>query len=98
MKNKVAMINTNEAIAMAQIIEKRLTAAFNPSSIVVHDQSAAHRGHEGAAKGGHFQVVIAADAFINKSRIQVHQLIYQQLTDLMNNGIHALSIKILPSG
>ena len=45
-------------------IEKRLTTAFQPTCLVVKDQSAMHHGHAGAASGaGHFSLTIAAEAF-----------------------------------
>lgn len=43
--------------------------------------------------GHHFEAVVVSDAFVGKSRVQRHQLVYQTLGDRMREEIHALSIK-----
>ena len=77
----------------AALIEARLKAALEPSSLQVRDDSAAHAGHAGAATGGHFTVTIVAAAFAGKTRIARHRLVYDALADAMQHGIHALSIQ-----
>jgi BolA protein len=77
-----------------ETIRNILNTSIQPQFIEVLDDSQAHAGHEGAkAGGGHFYLTIISDKFIDKSRIQRHQLIYGTLGDLMHNEIHALSIK-----
>ena len=51
-----------------------------------------HAGHAGNTGGGHFSVKIVSSQFSQKSQIMRHRLIYQALTDLMPQQIHALSI------
>jgi stress-induced morphogen len=41
----------------------------------------------------HWQVVIVADAFAGKTRIQQHQMVYAALGELMAGPIHALALK-----
>ncbi len=78
------------------LIEQRLNAALNPENLDIQDDSAAHAGHAGARSGGgHFNVVIIAQAFAGKSLLQRHRLVYAALDDLMAKDIHALSIKAL---
>lgn len=80
------------------IIRERLQKAFSPSQLVVIDDSEQHRGHPGASGGaGHYTVEIAADCFTNKSRVDAHRKIYQELSDLIPQEIHALRIKVLSS-
>ena len=45
--------------------------------------------------GTHFEAVIVSPAFVGKSMIQQHQLVYAALGDRMRAEIHALSIRTL---
>jgi BolA protein len=77
-------------------IEQTLRAAFAPSHFAIEDDSAEHAGHAGArAGGGHFSVVIVAEAFRGKTAVQRHQAVYAALGSAMQSEIHALAIKAL---
>lgn len=68
-------------------------AQLQPASVEIADDSAAHAGHAGAASGGgHYTVVIVADAFTGKSRVARHRLVYDALGNLMQQQIHALAL------
>ena len=43
--------------------------------------------------GQHFEAVIVSSAFLGKSRVQRHQLVYGVLGERMREEIHALSMK-----
>lgn len=43
--------------------------------------------------GTHFEAVIVSPAFVGKSMVQQHQLVYAALGDRMHAEIHALSMK-----
>ena len=76
------------------VIEKirgRLQAAFAPEVLEVSDEGHKHAGHVGEGKG-HFHVRIVSEAFVGQTSIKRHRMIYARLDDLMNHGIHALSI------
>ena len=89
-------------------IAAQLRAAFDPSELVVEDDSARHAGHAGAAEGSHFNVTIVSDRFSSKSRVARHRLVYDALADALpkvgtasqaspaapsgRRGIHALAI------
>ena len=45
--------------------------------------------------GTHFEAVIVSAAFVGKSMVQQHQLVYAALGDRMRAEIHALSMKTL---
>ncbi len=76
------------------MIRTRLAAALAPESLEVIDDSASHAGHAGAKSGGgHFEVIIVAQAFAGLGLLQRHRLIYDALGDVMGREIHALSIK-----
>mgnify|MGYP001795798728 CR=1 FL=1 len=49
------------------------------------------RGDDGA----HFEATIVAPAFVGKSRVARHQLVYAALGEHMREAIHALSFKTL---
>jgi len=77
----------------ASEIEARLTDRFPQATIQVRDDSAQHHGHAGAAAGGgHFHVTIVSEAFVGKSRLARHRLVYDPLSDWIPARIHALSI------
>ncbi len=77
-------------------IESTLRQAFAPQQLHIEDESAQHRGHAGAAGGGgHFRVVIVADAFRGQSAVERHSAVYAALGDAMKLDIHALALKTL---
>ncbi|CAN4266829.1 COG5007 Predicted transcriptional regulator, BolA superfamily [Methylophilaceae bacterium] len=43
--------------------------------------------------GTHFEAVLVSSAFLGKSRVQQHQLVYAALGDRMREEIHALSMQ-----
>lgn len=45
--------------------------------------------------GTHFEAVIVSPAFVGKSMVQQHQLVYSALGERMRAEIHALSMKTL---
>jgi len=80
-----------EALRVA--LEKELA----PVSLEIIDDSAKHAGHAGAREGGHFRVVVVADAFKGHSQLARHRLVYAAVASLMGDApidqrIHALNI------
>jgi BolA protein len=73
-------------------IESRLRAELAPLSLSIRDDSADHAGHAGAREGGHFHVAVLSHRFTGLQRLARHRLVYHALSDLMQRGIHALSI------
>jgi BolA family transcriptional regulator, general stress-responsive regulator len=69
-------------------LERELT----PLSLEIIDDSARHAGHAGAREGGHFRVVLVAEAFKGHSQLERHRLVYAAVAPLMGQGVHALSI------
>jgi BolA protein len=87
---------------VAHAIKSCLTAALSPVFLELTDDSAAHRGHVGAAsyKDGesHFVLHVVSASFEGLSRVKRHQLVYTSLVhpelgDLMATRVHALNIK-----
>jgi BolA protein len=86
----------NQANTRLQAIQERLEQTLQPRSCEVQDDSAAHKGHAGAASGaGHFTVKIVSEKFEGLNRISRHRLVYDAVGDLMHTEIHALVIHAL---
>jgi BolA protein len=74
-------------------IRERLTATFSPLDCQLHDESALHAGHAGAASGGgHYRLRLVSAQFEGQSRIVRHRLVYDCLHDMMHAEIHALAV------
>ena len=77
-----------------ELIREKLSAALSPESLEVIDRSHEHAGHEGAKSGGgHFDVIIVAEAFNGMGTVQRHRAVYDALGSTMKTEIHALSIR-----
>jgi BolA protein len=77
-------------------IHERLSAAFQPSELVVVDDSEKHRGHAGYQEGGesHFNVMIRAEVFADMTRIKRHRAVHEALGKDLVGRIHALALDI----
>ena len=76
-------------------IRKRLATAFAPSVLEVFDEGHKHAGHANAGKG-HYRIRIVSTVFAGMPMLKRHRAIYASLGELMDNGIHALSIDAHP--
>lgn len=79
-------------------LEQQLSACLQPTYLEVIDESAEHAGHVGAnvqGFGTHFRVRIASPAFIGKSRVARHRLVYDALQNFIDQGLHALAIEVI---
>ncbi len=75
-------------------IRTELEKCFQPTELLIKDQSHLHAGHEGAKDGkGHFDVTIVSEAFAGVNRVQRHRMVYDALGKLLETDIHALRIK-----
>ena len=78
-----------------QRIRDTLAQALSPDRLDVSDESAKHAGHMGAIPGKttHVRVVVVADAFRGRSRVERHRIVNRLLTAEMEAGLHALAIE-----
>ncbi len=75
-------------------IRTKLEKSFQPTELLIKDQSHLHAGHEGAKDGkGHFDVTIVSEVFAGLNRVQRHRMVYDALGKLLETDIHALRIK-----
>jgi BolA protein len=77
--------------AMVAEIRRRLRDALQPVELEVVDEGYKHVGHANEGKG-HFHVRVVSAAFAGQLPIKRHRLVYAALGELMDQGIHALSI------
>jgi BolA family transcriptional regulator, general stress-responsive regulator len=80
---------------IASTLRSRLSD-LSPVALEIHDDSAQHAGHAGAASGaGHFSLLIVSEAFNGLPRLKRHQTVMARVADLLPHPIHALSIRAL---
>ena len=78
---------------VADTLRERL-APLAPTLVDIHDDSAAHAGHAGAAAGGgHFSLVIVSKSFSGQSRLARHRAVLARVADLIPSPVHALAIQ-----
>lgn len=76
-----------------ELIQQRLQAAFDPTELEVIDEGHKHIGHTGEGQG-HFHVRMISAAFAGCLPIKRQRMVYTELADLMEHGIHALSMDV----
>jgi BolA protein len=81
---------------MAEPVMQQMRAALEralaPAALEIIDDSAAHAGHAGARGGGHFRVLLVAEAFRGRSQLERHRMVHAALAPLLSSAVHALSI------
>ena len=79
-----------------QLITQQLEQQLSPTQLEVIDDSALHIGHAGSKDGaGHFTIRISSPSFKGLNRVAQHRLVYDALSALIPQEIHALAIIIL---
>ena len=79
---------------------RRLTSSLSPTRLDLVDESDRHRGHAGHDGRGesHFALTIESALFAGQSRVARQRAIYAALGDLMDDRVHALSIRAIAPG
>lgn len=79
---------------VADRIESKLRAAFQPDALAVIDETNQHHGHAGWRESGetHFRVEITAQSFAGKSRVERQRAVYQVLAEELAGPVHALAL------
>lgn len=80
---------------IGQTISAKLIEAFAPAVLQVIDESHHHAGHAGAHPQGesHFRVVIEAEAFRGRPRVEQHRMVNAVLQEELKQRVHALAIQ-----
>ena len=93
-------MNAQETGPVATEMLRRLNSALSPTRIDLTDNSEQHRGHGGYNPAGesHFSLAIESPAFAGKNRVERQRMIYAALGKLMDERVHALSIRATAPG
>jgi len=85
---------------VARLMIERLTAALEPTRLSLDDQSHQHVGHAGHDPRGesHFALTIESPVFAGLSRVERQRRIYAALDGLMDERVHALTIRATAPG
>jgi len=87
--------NLKKEVEMIDIIKNNIKSKINIIKIEIIDQSANHANHPGNSGGGHYKALIISNDFDGKNLVERHQMIYKALGELMNDEIHAFSMKTM---
>jgi len=81
-------------------IRNKLMVALRPTRLDVVNESHLHAGHRSSPGTGesHFRVLIVADAFAGKSRVERHRLVNEALAEEMKGRVHALAVTTYAPG
>lgn len=93
-------MNVQKTGPVATEMLARLNSALSPTWIELSDDSEQHRGHGGYNPDGesHFTLRIESPAFVGKNRVERQRMIYLALGELMEERVHALSIRASAPG
>jgi BolA protein len=74
-------------------IESIMRETLFATHIEIEDESWKHAGHASAGTGGHFQMIVVSEKFEGVNLINRNRLVFDLLKEMMENEIHALSIR-----
>jgi stress-induced morphogen len=76
-------------VPTAEEIKQRIEASIPGASADVEDYTGG---------GDHFRATVTSPAFMGRSRIEQHKLVYEVFGDEIGGAIHALSLKTQAQG
>jgi BolA protein len=81
---------------VAKAIYEKLSA-LEPIELIINDESFKHQHHQdfGGAKETHFALKIVSQAFVDKSMVQRHKMVYKLLKQELEGPVHALALSTL---
>ena len=68
----------------ADEIKRLILAALPDSTVTIHDQK---------GDGDHYSCHVQSAAFVGKTRIQQHKMVYDALGDNIGNRLHAFTLQ-----
>lgn len=71
----------------AEEIERMIKEALPDARVSIEDL---------AGDGDHYSATVVSAAFVGKSRVQQHQMVYAALQGKMGGALHALALKTSP--
>ena len=82
-------------MAIEDLMKEKLSSTIQLEHFEVKDFTGRHLHHKQNDGGFHLEAVIVSDSFNDKNLIERHRLVYKAMGNLMQNEIHALSMKTL---
>jgi BolA family transcriptional regulator, general stress-responsive regulator len=81
-------------------LKEKLTLALQPTRLDIINESDMHAGHRSSPGTGesHFRVLVVAEAFAGKSRLERHRMVNAALGDDVGGRIHALALATYAPG
>ena len=81
-------------------IREALMLGLRPLRLDVINGSELHAGHRSSPGTGesHFRVLVVADSFEGKPRLERHRMVNDLLAAELRGGVHALAIKAYAPG
>jgi BolA protein len=81
-------------------VRNSLASALSPLRLEVIDESGLHAGHAGAVPGKttHIRVIVEAEAFRGKNRVERHRIVNALMQPEIDAGLHALAIEARAPG
>jgi BolA family transcriptional regulator, general stress-responsive regulator len=88
------------AMSVEATIREKLLRTFQPTRLVVINESHLHAGHRTSPGTGesHFRVSMVSAAFAGKSRLQRHRLVNETLAAELAGKVHALALELNAPG
>lgn len=78
-------------MGIGETLRERMQARFAPQHIELDNES--HQ-HSGPASESHFRLVLVSDRFEGRRAVARHQMVYGEVGDLMQAGLHALAMHL----
>lgn len=87
-------------MTIEQDIREKLMIALEPQRLDVINELHMHAGHRSSPGTGesHFRVLVVAQSFAGKSRVERHRMVNQALAGLVGGKVHALALSTYAPG
>lgn len=79
-----------QAGQVKELIESRLSEGLMPIHLSVENESYMHSVPDNSET--HFRIVVVAEAFQGRRKVQCHQAVYGLLNDIIGKPVHALAL------
>lgn len=87
-------------MSVEQRIKEKLMVALEPVRLDVVNESHMHAGHRSSPGTGesHFRVLVVAEKFAGKSRVDRHRMVNEALKGEVGGNVHALALATYAPG
>ena len=87
-------------MSVESTMREKLMVALRPTRLDVVNESELHAGHRSSPGTGesHFRLLIVAEAFAGKSRVERHRMVNEVLADELKGRVHAMAMNTYAPG